>query len=414
MNDTTKSFPKQEHPNIGTEEHPNIGTEEHPNIGTEEHPNIGTEEHPNIGTKEHPNIGTEEHPYIGTEEHPNIGTQEHPNIGTEEHPNIGTEEHPNIGTEEHPNIGTEEHPNIGTKEHPNIGTEEHPYIGTEEHPNIGTQEHPNIGTKEHPSIKTDEHPNIETEIYSLIDKFSRIAAALVEELESKKYDLEVIQNQLQVLPGYQKSEIFLNMCAIELSGSKCDSIQTLFDVLNTKMWNFLDYHLLKFIADTSGLEEIESLVVSYEEQLDQCLPSIPVRCLARHWDGQNTKPANGFTEIEVKFTSNRVRDITMAELNTFLKELMSSFLPPHSRLVIVHQRFRLDGSLVTYVLPLELASKLKQGIVKLQSQEMFEKYFVEYISISSQTVYEAKGIASSASGKSSFIQTALFISISIF
>jgi len=150
---------------------------------------------------------------------------------------------------------------------------------------IGTLSESSSGSSQGPEDKSD--PTVEDDISNLQDQFSCIAANLLLELDNNQCRVENIRSRISVQPDHLNKEIFLTLSEQELS-CHCDSIHALFNFLNAKVWNFVNYHLLKFLVDIFGSDYLKSLLVSYVHHLEQFVTSTSVRDFVVCWDGHNT------------------------------------------------------------------------------------------------------------------------------
>ena len=265
---------------------------------------------------------------------------------------------------------------------------------------LGTLSESSAGSSQGPEDKSD--PIVENEISNLQDQFSNIAATLLLELDNNQCRVETVRSRISVLPDHLNKEIFLTLSVQELSGH-CDSIHTLFNFLNAKVWNFVDYHLLKFLVDMFSSDNLKASMVSYVHQLELFLMNTPVRDFIVCWDGHNTKPSSVYTEFEVKFNPDSSNDFTLEILNQFRKKIQTKFLPPLSEYALIHYKHRLGCFIITWILPMDLALKIRQGVLELRSFEMFERYFIEYVSIHNEVVYKANDCTASTAGLSRII-----------
>jgi len=205
--------------------------------------------------------------------------------------------------------------------------------------------------------------------------------------------------QLAFLPKEIISDIFASFSA-EMLSNYFDPVQVLFDFLNTRMWNFTDYQLLEFIIDRFGREETKHEMATYLQKLELFQQSTTVQEFHLCWDGNKTKPSPCYSEFEVKFTPDHIEEFTLGVMSTFRKKIQNLFLPSGSEYVIIHYGYRSSGFVVTYILPPSLALKIKDGILALKSYELFESFFVEYVAIQSEVVYQTSEHTSSSECKS--------------
>ena len=160
----------------------------------------------------------------------------------------------------------------------------------------------------------------------------------------------------------------------------------------------MDYHLLKYMVDTFGTEEIKGHMIAYIQQLEQFQGSTTVHDFVACWAGHCIKPSKNYVEFEVQFKPDHLQEFTLLELNQFRQKIENKFLPPLSEYAMIHYRLRFGSFIVTWILPMKLAMTLKQGVPELESHEMFESYFVEYLSIGNEVIYNAKEYTSITTG----------------
>ena len=249
------------------------------------------------------------------------------------------------------------------------------------------------------SFEDELEPLVEKKVNSLRESFSNIANLLLQNLKEKNCSIEDLKLQLTFLPEETFSEILASLSE-EMLTDYLSPVQVLFDFLNTRMWNFMDYQLLKLVTDIFGTEETKRQMASYVQQFEHFQLSTTVQEFSLCWDGSKIKPSQCYSEFEVKFTPDHVKNFTLEVLSTFQEKIRKLFLlsHPHSEYVMIHYGYRSSGFVVTYVLPWSLALKIKEGILALKSYEVFESFFVEYVAIHSEVVYESKEYTSRSKG----------------
>lgn len=227
-------------------------------------------------------------------------------------------------------------------------------------------------------------------ILKLEDSFSDIASSLLVELDDQKFDVRYIKSRITVLPPSINRDVFLSLeRAVNKLGSCSGTLESLFSYLNANVWNFIDYHLLEYIVSRFGSQDVMAKMSHYIYRLQIFQQNTTVYDFIEEWPGHQLKP-NDYVDFEVKFKPDYPRDFTLERLNHFRQEIRRKFLPPLSECAMIHYKHRYGCFVVTWILPAHLASMIEQGVKQLQSYDLFESYFVDYLSVQSKVLYQSE------------------------
>jgi len=223
------------------------------------------------------------------------------------------------------------------------------------------------------------------QITYLEDQFCSISSSLYEELLEQNLKTKDVLKYLVALPFGLKRELadLIQKHISELK--KTEDVDELHIMLDSKIWNFIDYHLLQHVVNRLGSITLRSKMVDYVKELNKFMSSTTVSNLIQYWPGRQDCPLQ-YNKMTIKIELNP-NECTLEQLNTIRKEFCDYFLPPLSEFAMLYYKFK-KGSLIVI---LQLARHLIPCLIhKLCSSEcyvFFEKQGISSLLIKGILVY---------------------------
>jgi len=174
-------------------------------------------------------------------------------------------------------------------------------------------------------------------------------------------------------PRYCNKLLFKWWNDADASRQPIKSVKTLFSFLNTRIWNFLNYYILHQLVNAYGNAALKSSMKTFVSDVQGFKKMIIVEDFNKCRMGLNTA-IMGYVKFEVKFATN---DLTLHELEIFLEELRVTFFPSlftNCTSCMFFHGFGEEGSIVSWLIPSELAEILKNNIKNNKS--LFENFEV--------------------------------------
>jgi hypothetical protein len=235
---------------------------------------------------------------------------------------------------------------------------------------------------------TDGRIAIEKEILELDGRFHAISLSLLDCLEETGVKPSQVRKHIAILPTSLFKEAGQ---AIDEVADKFESKRTLtglFSFLNATLWNFIDYHLLKYVIERFGSVFLKMHMDQYVQDLEVFESHISVHDLIEFWPGQDNMPKK-YSEASVKIDKDP-KVCTLAELNVIRQKLFVAFWPPlseYAKLVMHFKKFLNGCFVVVWVLPSYLATELAKAINSLEVQALLEENQVLSLSVQNKVLY---------------------------
>ena len=163
-----------------------------------------------------------------------------------------------------------------------------------------------------------------------------------------------------------------------------------FSFFKAEIWNFLNYYFLHQLINAFGDPALKSSMEAFVSNVEGFKEMTLVEDFGKCWAGQNAS-VPGYVKLEVKFG---IRDLTMQEIEIFCEELRLNFfssLFTNSASCMFYHGFGEEGSVVSWLIPSELAEILKSNVQINKSLfadfEVIHAELEEYEGIVSNTLY---------------------------
>ena len=171
-----------------------------------------------------------------------------------------------------------------------------------------------------------------------------------------------------------------------LSGiRKTEEVDELHILLDSQLWNFIDYYLLGHIINNLGSSTLRSQLAEYVTELTEFMRRATISNLIQFWPGRKDTPLQ-YTEVSVTVDLNP-NECTLEQLNTMRKTLCECFLPPLSEFAMFYYKFREGSVLVILLLTENLIPTLIKGVCSSECYKFFEEQNIVSLCIKEITVY---------------------------
>ena len=134
-----------------------------------------------------------------------------------------------------------------------------------------------------------------------------------------------------------------------------------FSFFNAEIWIFLNYYFLRLLINAFGDPALKSRMEAFVSNVESFKEMTLVEDFGKCWLGQNVS-VPGYVKLEVKFG---IRDLTIQEIEIFREELRLNFfssLFTNSASCMFYHGFGEEGSVVSWLIPSELAEILKSNV----------------------------------------------------
>ena len=226
----------------------------------------------------------------------------------------------------------------------------------------------------------------------LNEKFYAISYSLFRHLEDTHVHPRDVRAHLTVLDS-----MILIKEASAIVDTVSDKLETkgtltgLFNLLNSSVWNFIDYHLMEYIIKKFGNEELKSRMTKYVCDLLIFEKHTTITQLIEVWDKQDLVPKDcEDATVTVKIDKDPTR-VTVSDLNTIRKKFCGEFWPRLSEYAshVLHNcKLRIGCFVVTWRFNSGLRLELEGKACK--AHEFFERNQVLSFSIGNEEVYVNK------------------------
>ncbi len=160
----------------------------------------------------------------------------------------------------------------------------------------------------------------------------------------------------------------------------------LFFYLDTVLWNFIDYALLKYIIKHHGSPAIQQEMKEYVLELFNFQQKTTIAELIENWPGRNHIPPT-HCNVSAKIDLDP-KECTLLHLNELKNKLTETFLPPSSDFAMIHCNFSSGSIKVGWAIDSGLVSTLTNKIIyEIESSSFLETHLIVSLSIKGIQVY---------------------------
>ena len=223
------------------------------------------------------------------------------------------------------------------------------------------------------------------QIACLEDQFCSISSSLYEELLEQNISTKDVLKCLVALPFGLKRELadLIQKHISELR--KTEDVDELHVMLDSKFWNFIDYHLLQHIINKLGSITLRSKMAAYVKELNEFMSSTTVTNLIQFWPGRQDCPLQcSKMSIRIELNPN---ECTLEQLNTIRKRFCDYFLPPLSEFAMLYYKFRQGSIVVILLLASHLIPCLVHKLCSPDCYKFFDKLEISTLLIKGILVY---------------------------
>ena len=149
-----------------------------------------------------------------------------------------------------------------------------------------------------------------------------MAENLLCHMKRNDVDLNTVTTWISTLPRYVNvyvSQLWKNI----KDKHKYTDLNELFETLNMKIWNILDYNLLEYFIKKSKAHELGEKIKKYISELEKFKEATVVSEFIESWEGHNQDYPD-FDKLYVKYKKHI---LTLADLDTFRKKVVQECIP---------------------------------------------------------------------------------------
>ena len=229
------------------------------------------------------------------------------------------------------------------------------------------------------------YSSLEEEIADLEHKFLDLARSLLLQLKSNNMRVEKLTACISLLPHSIKK--FTNPMWKKICKKKqIETLDCLFTVLNEKIWNILDYHLLEYFINECGNHDLKRRMKRYILELKNFKKKTLVIPFIKCWEGHD-RDIPDYKELKVKFDDN---NLSLADLDQVWKRLREKTFPSLLKYagIMYHKLMEEGCCIVSWLLPDQLAQLLKEHIRRVHV--LLKEYHVIQVMIGEVYIYNSQ------------------------
>ena len=199
--------------------------------------------------------------------------------------------------------------------------------------------------------------SLKKEIADLEQEFLDLARTLLLQLKSKNTRVEKLTTCVSLLP--HSINIYIYPMWKKICNKQYKTLDSLFTVLNKKIWNILDYHLLEHFINDSESDDLKRSMKRYILKLENFKKRTLVIPFIECWKGHD-RDIPDYMDLEVKFKDNK----SLADLDQVWKRLQDETFPSLLKYAgIRYHKLMEEGCCkVSWLIPDQLAQLLKEHI----------------------------------------------------
>ena len=224
----------------------------------------------------------------------------------------------------------------------------------------------------------------ESQIEELEKRFTNIQIAARKELESREGTVELVKDQLTAMPLQRKDQSTIR--AIARRKRPFQNLTELFVYLNTRCWNFLEYHLLKQLIVNTCSEKLKRKVKTYVEDVQNFQRNTTITEFLKYRRHMAKEKCIPESYKKLKMTHNINPDsYTLADLEKLRKKTCD-----HVKLSdFALQMYSIEPHciIVEWMIPEEIVEILSLFYSSEGGQELLHDHHVESIFIDDKTIY---------------------------
>ena len=162
-------------------------------------------------------------------------------------------------------------------------------------------------------------------------------------------------------------------------------MEDFFKALHMHLWNFLDYYVLENLINSYGNKDLKTRMQEYAAKIENFKQNT---LLDKFFEYKCWRMYNGdipeYLNMDIKF--NR-EDLTLAQLDTFRKELTCKYLPFPIDYAswIFYRDFKMGCIQVSWFIPELLSPSLRKNVKVLRT--LFKEYGVCLVKLEQDSFY---------------------------
>ena len=206
-------------------------------------------------------------------------------------------------------------------------------------------------------------PSVKPEIIQLKERFKELKKATQQCLEKCDISVERITNTLKSLSadnGNDEHKFFSDnhMSVFE----QAHNHSALIGQLDFNM-DYLSYHLLDYLVEEFGLEEVKVLMEAYKLDIQEFRAKTPVTLFCQSQPGKRVKISQEFKKTVAEFKQQK--DMKLNVVEQFQKKYTAHYHLKDLALIFAGIRLKASVITVTWFFPRSLVTKLKANIPRV-------------------------------------------------
>ena len=201
--------------------------------------------------------------------------------------------------------------------------------------------------------------------------FSDLTFSLLKHLSTIK--AEEFRSYVAKLPlSLSKREVSTTMKPDMSQIEDFTCLTNLYHYLDANLWNFFDHHVLKYIIDEFGSEDISAMMKNYISIFKKFAEKTQLVDFCEYWPGR-AQIIPGYTEISACISGDQ-QCYSVAKLSQFQHDICVKFLPLLSEYSMLFYKHQKETFQISWILPSALALSLQEAILTLPCQDFLKKY----------------------------------------
>ena len=234
-------------------------------------------------------------------------------------------------------------------------------------------------------------------------EFLDIHKEFIISLKKNGIGVDDITSEIASLPENVNCYVYKPLMEVINKIEETNKFVSLFSILKSELYNFIEYHLLEYLIKKYGSEAMKKQMSKYVDNLKKFQETALVANLVKFWEHRDKISilANILDKVQVKFSDEK---LTIKTVEKFRNDLLHAFLPNFVDCSIIFYESIKDGC--SFLAPPDLVDILEN---KINKKDLFDKYQLISMSIhkrrSESTISDNPEFAMEYSGRSLINET---------
>jgi hypothetical protein len=206
-------------------------------------------------------------------------------------------------------------------------------------------------------------PSVKPQTIQLKERFKELKKATQQCLEKRNISVERITNTLKSLSADNDDDEHKYFTDNHTSVfEQAHNHSALIGQLDFNM-DYLSYHLLDYLVEEFGLEEVKVLMEVYKLDIQQFKAKTPVTLFCQSLQGERVKISPEFQEVVAEFKQQK--DMKLNVLEQFQKKYTAHYHLKNLALILAGISLGASVITITWFFPRSLAQKLKTSVPRV-------------------------------------------------